>query len=123
MFMSRHQITEQNHYIKVANKSFENVTKFRYFETTVTNQSCIHKEMKSRLNSGNACYHAVQNLLSSSLYKNAKIKIYKIKILFVVSYGCGTSSLTLTEEHRLRIFENRVLRRIFGPKRGEVMRA
>jgi hypothetical protein len=49
-----------------------------------------------------------------------KIKIYKTIILPVVLYGCGTWSLTLREEHRLRVFENKVLRRIFGPKRDEV---
>jgi hypothetical protein len=52
-------------------------------------------------------------------YKNLKIKIYKTVILPVVLYGCETWSLTLREEHRLRVFENRVLRRIFGPKREE----
>jgi hypothetical protein len=63
-----------------------------------------------------------QNLLSSRLLsRNVKIKIYKTIILPVVSYGCETLSLTLREEHRLRILENRVLvRRIFGPKRDEV---
>jgi hypothetical protein len=49
-----------------------------------------------------------------------KIKIYKTIILPVVLYGCETWSLTLREEHRLRVFENRVLRKIFGPKRDEV---
>ena len=63
---------------------------------------------------GNACYHSVQNLLSSSLLsKNLKIKIYRTIILPVVFYGCETWSLTLREEHRLRVFEKRVLRRIF----------
>jgi hypothetical protein len=76
--------------------------------------------MKSRLNSGTACYYSVQNLLSSRLIsKNLKIKIYRTVILSVVLYGCETWSLTLREEHRLRVFENRVLRRIFGPKREE----
>jgi hypothetical protein len=70
--------------------------------------------------SGNACYHSVQNLLSSRLLsKNVKI-IYKTIILPVVLYGCETWSLTLREEHRLRQFEKRVLRRIFVPKRDEV---
>jgi hypothetical protein len=50
-------------------------------------------------------------------YKNLKIKIYRTVILPVVLYGCETRSLTLREEHRLRVFENRVLRKIFGPKR------
>jgi hypothetical protein len=66
-------------------------------------------------------YHSVQNLLSSSLLsKNVKIRIYKTVILPVVLYGCETWSLTLREEHRLRMFENRVLRRIFGLKRDVV---
>jgi hypothetical protein len=63
----------------------------------------------------------VQNLLSSSrLSKNIKIKIYRTIILPVVLYGCETWSLTLREERRLWAFDNRVLRRIFGPKRDEV---
>jgi hypothetical protein len=64
---------------------------------------------------------SVQSLLSSPLLsKNAKIRIYKTVILPVVLYRCETWSLTLREEHRLRVFENRVLRRIFEPRRDEV---
>jgi hypothetical protein len=67
-------------------------------------------------------YHSVHSLLSSRLLSgNVKVKIYKTIILPVVLYGCETWSVTLTEEHRLRVFENRVLRGIFGPKRDEVM--
>ena len=67
------------------------------------------------------CYYSVQNILSSSLLsKNLKIKIYRTIILSVVLYGCETWSVTLREERRLRVFENRVLRRIFGPKRNGV---
>ena len=63
----------------------------------------------------------MQNLLSSGLLsKHLKIKIYSIIILPVVLYGCETWLLTLREERRLSVFENRVLRRIFGPKRDEV---
>jgi hypothetical protein len=65
----------------------------------------------------NTCHHSVQNVLSSRLLsKNIKIRIYKTIILPVVLYGCEIWSLTLREEHRLRVFENRMLRRIFGPK-------
>ena len=77
--------------------------------------------MKSRLRSGNACYHSVQNLLSSRLLsKYLKIKIYRNIILSLVLYGCETWSLTLREERKPRVFENMVLRRIFGPRRNEV---
>jgi len=73
------------------------------------------------LRSGNACYHSVQNLLSSRLLsKNLKIKIYRNIILPVVLYGCETWELTLREERKLTVFENMVLRRIFGPRRDEV---
>jgi hypothetical protein len=82
----------------------------------------IVRQTERRLNSGNACYHSVQNLSSSRLLsKNIKIRIYKTIILPVVPYRCETWSLTLREEHRLRVFENRVLRRIFRPKRDEVI--
>jgi len=85
-------------------------------------QNSIQEEIKSRLKSGNACYHSVQSLLSSSLLtKNLKIKIYRTIIVSVVN-GCETWSLTLREERRLRVFENRLLRKIFGPKRDEVTR-
>jgi hypothetical protein len=81
----------------------------------------MHEEIKSRLNSGNACYHSVQSLLSSRLLsRNLKVKIYKTIILPVVLCGCEMWSLTLREEHRLWMFENRVLRRIFWPKRDDV---
>jgi len=85
------------------------------------NQNSIHEEIKSRLKSRNACYHSVQNISSSTLvHKNLNIKIYINTILLVVLYGCEIWSLTLGEERRLRGFGNRVLRRIFGPKRDEV---
>jgi hypothetical protein len=111
----------QKHGIKIANRSFEDVATFKYLGTTLTDQNCMQEEMKSRLNSGNACYHSVQSLLSSRLLsRNGKVKIYKTIILPVVLYGCETWSLTLREEQRLRVFENKILRRIYGPKRDEV---
>jgi ribosomal protein S2 len=61
MFVSRHRTTGQYHYIKVANKSFENVAELKFLGAMLTNQNCIHEEIKRSLNLRNTCYHAVQN--------------------------------------------------------------
>ena len=90
-------------------------------ETNLTNQNSIQEEYTRRLKSGNACYHSVQNLLTSNMQsKTIKIKIYRNIILPVVMYEYETWSLTLMEERGVRVFENRVLRKIFGSKKEEV---
>src|SRR5215469_7296138 len=121
MIMSRDRNAGRIHNMKIDNCSIERVEEFKYLGTTLTDHNSIQEEIKSRLKLGNACYYSVQNLLSSSLLsKNLKTKIYRTIILPIVLYGCETWSLTLREERRLRVFGNRVLRRIFGPKRDEV---
>jgi len=80
MVLSRHHNAGHNRYLFTAYKSFENVARFKYFGTKVTNENLIHEEIRSRLNSGNACSHSV----------NLKIEIYNTIILPVVLYGCGT---------------------------------
>jgi hypothetical protein len=118
MLVPRCQKAGQRQSIKIANRSFEDVARFKYLGTMLTDQNYIYEEIKSRLNMGNACYHSVQSLLPSCLLsRNVKVKICKTIILPVVLCGCETWSLMLREEHRLRVLENRVLRRIFGPKR------
>jgi len=98
------------------------VEEFKYLGTTLTNKNCTDEEIKSTLQSGNVCYHSVQNPLSSSLLStNVKIKIYRTVILPFVLYGCETWSLTLRKESRLRVIETRVLRTVFGPKRDKVI--
>jgi len=107
--------------VRIDNSTFERVDEFKYLGTTLTNQNSIAEEIKSRLRSGNACYHSVQNILFSWLLsKSLKIKIYGTIILPVALYGCEIWSLTLREERRVKVFENMVLRRIFGPGRDEV---
>jgi hypothetical protein len=119
---SCYQNAGQNHDIKIGNRSFENSAQFKYLGTTVTNQNLIQEEIKRRLNSGTACYHSVQNLLSSHLLsKDIIIRNYNTIILPVVLYGCESWFPILKEEHRLRVFEKTVLRRIFRPKRNEMV--
>jgi len=121
MFMSENQNAGRSQNVKIHNSSFERVEEFKCLGTTLTNQNSIQKETKSRWKSENACYNLVHNLLSSSLIsRNLKTKICRTISLSVVVYGYETWSLILREERRLRGFENRVLRRIFGPKRDEV---
>ena len=77
MVMSRDQIAGRNHSVRIDNSTFERVEEFKYLGTTLTNQNSIQEEIKSRLRSGNACYHSVQSLLFSRLlFKNLKTKIY-----------------------------------------------
>jgi glycerol-3-phosphate O-acyltransferase len=91
MLVSRCQKVGQRQSIQIENRSFESVSKFKYLGTTLTDQNYIHEAIRSRLNSGNACYHSVQSLLSSRLLsRNVKVKIYKTIILPVVLYGCET---------------------------------
>jgi hypothetical protein len=67
MLLSHHQNARQNHNVKIANRSIENVAQFKYLGTRITSQSFIQDTVKRRLNLGNACYHSVQYLLSSSV--------------------------------------------------------
>ncbi|KAJ4443790.1 hypothetical protein ANN_05568 [Periplaneta americana] len=121
MIMTRDGNIVRNGNTKIGNLSFEEVEKFKYLGATVTNINDTREEIKHRINVGNSCYYSLEKLLSSSLLsKNLKVRIYETVILPVVLYGCETWTLTLREEHRLRVFENKVLRKIFGAKRDEV---
>ena len=91
MVLSRDQNAGRIQSVRNENSTFERVEVFKYLGKNLTNQNSIAEEIKSRLKSGNACYHSTQNLLSSRLLsKNLKIKIHRIIILPVVLYGCET---------------------------------
>jgi hypothetical protein len=95
MLISLYRKAGQKRSVQIVNMSFQVVAKFIYFGT-LTDQNCMNKEIKSSVNSGSACYHSVQILLSSLLLcRNVKVKICKTIILPVVLYGCGMWSLTL----------------------------
>jgi len=89
--MSRDQNAGRIQSVRIDHSTFERVEEFKYLGTALTNRNSVVEEIKSRLRSGNACCHSVQNLLSSRLLsKNLKIKIYRTIILPVVLYGCET---------------------------------
>ena len=114
MEIGRHRGIIANAYFKIGSNSYEKVETFKYLGSLLTNQNSIQEEIKCRVTVRNSCYYSAQTHLSSRiLSKNLKIKIYKTIILPVVLYGCETWSLTLREKCRLRVFENRILRRIF----------
>ena len=122
MVISRKQNARRSHSMDCDNSTFERVEEFKYLGTALTSQNSIQEEIKSRLNSGSACYRSMQNLLSSSLpSKYIKTEINRTVIFPIVLYGCEMWLLTLREKRQLRVFENRVLR-IFGSRRDEVTR-
>ena len=106
--------------IDIGENRFEHVEKFKYLGSVITRKNEIQEEIKARLKAGNACYFSVSTLLRSRiLSRNIKLRIYKTIILPTVLYGCETWPLTLKDEQRLKVFENKVLRKIFGPKKDE----
>ena len=114
--MSGDQNAGQSHSMKIDKSFFVRVEHFRYLGNNLGNQNFVQEEIKSRMKSGNDCYHSVQSLLSSNLLsKNLKVTKYRTIILPFVLCGCETWSLTLREERRLRVL------RIFGPKRVELI--
>jgi hypothetical protein len=119
MLLYHHLNAGQNHDIKITGA-------LKMWHRSIFGNDSIKSKLDSgkirrRLNLGTACYHSVQNLFYSHLLsKNVIIRIYKTIILPMIQYGCETWSLTLRDEHKLRVFENRVLKRIFRPKRNEV---
>jgi hypothetical protein len=110
----------KKHSIKIANRSFEDVTEFKYLGTTLDVKIVCTKRLSADQIRGMLATIRSSHLSSRLLSRNIKVKIYKTIILPVVFYGRETRSLTLREHNRVRVSENKILRRIFGPKRDEV---
>ena len=121
MITSRQQIIVLNQNIVIENLSFKNVEKLKYLGVIVTNKNDIREEIKRRINMYNTFYYSLEKILSTHvLSRKLEVNTYKTIILPVALYGCGTWSLTLKEEHRLSVFENKVLRKIFWAKTDEI---
>ena len=114
---SRDQNAGRIHSVRMDNSTFERVEEFIYLGTTLTSQILLRNKLRADWVREML---AIIPLFSRLLSKNVKIKIYGTIILSVVLYGCETWSLTLREERKLKVFENKVLRRISGPRRDEV---
>ena len=116
--MSRDMHAEKNRNMKLGNKSFEILEQFRYLGTTLTNQNSIQEEIKGKFKSGNARFHSVQNILSSSLSsKNVKNQDTQNCDFACFLCGCEAWSILLRVQHRLRVFDNK---KMFGPRRDKV---
>jgi len=118
--MSRDQHAVQNHNIMVGNKSFERVEQSRYLGTTITNKFAFRKKLRVDWMQGMLAIIGRRIFCLLVCYPSIKIKIFRAVILPVVLYGCESWALTLREARRLRMFENKVVRKIFGPKKDEV---
>jgi len=109
------KITKQ--YI-IGQNQFESVNEFTYLGDQINVQNKISEEIWKRIQAGNRCYYAHKNLLSSKLLNyNSKIQIYKTIIRPTVTYGSETWVLTTSDENQLKIFERKILRKIYGKRK------
>jgi hypothetical protein len=120
VFMSYELNAGQNHKLKVTDKFFDNVAKFKYLGMTLPNQNCLHEEIMSVLYSRSVSHGLVQNLLFSHL-RSTTVKCQNVQTcnLACCFYRCKTWCVTLWEEHGLRVFENRVLKKMLGLRRSQ----
>lgn len=106
--------------ITIGNHNFERVKEFKYLGTTITEDNVGSEEINNRIQAGNRCLYALQDLIrSKELTRLTKINLYITVIRPVVMYGSETWTMTVANEERLRIWERKVLRKIYGPTRDD----
>jgi endonuclease/exonuclease/phosphatase family metal-dependent hydrolase len=116
MMISTRQKQRQIQNLKVGDKTFEGVSKFRYLGNVIDREGRISECIKDRIQAGNKAYAANYHMLKSKIIKRAvKIQIYKTMIRPVATYGSETWTLAKSDENRLKIFERKILRKIYGP--------
>lgn len=114
MTLSRNECTYEASCIN--GMQIDKVAKFKYLGSTITDKNEMDEEIKERLGAGNRCYYSLIDLFKGKrISKTTKLRIYNSIIKPVVTYGCQTWSLTKTQEKKMFVFENMVLRRIVGP--------
>ncbi|KAF0749456.1 Reverse transcriptase domain-containing protein [Aphis craccivora] len=118
LIMSRREQVQNA--LVVGGFTFERVSIFKYLGVDVNQQANSHKEIERRITTGNKSYFALVLVFKSRLIsKNIKIRLYKVLIRPIVLYTCGAWAKIKSDEKRLLLFERRILRRIYGPKRNE----
>jgi len=99
--------------------TFEKVSNFKYLGVDVNESANSHEEINRRIIAGNKCYFSMTPLFKSKLLsRKTKIRLYKTLVRPIVLYACGAWASTKTDEKKLMIFERKILRRIFGPKKN-----
>jgi hypothetical protein len=119
-YMGVTRIVVNGEHLRCGKHEFEHVKEFSYLGSQVNQTSSISSEIQARILSGNRCYHAYGKMVKSrALHRRSKLKIYKSLIRPVVTYGCEAWTLTSRDQQNLKIFERRILRKIFGPVQNE----
>ena len=115
-YMEVTRIVVNGDHLRCGKHEFEHVKEFSYLGSQLNQTNSTNSEIPTRILSGNHCYYAYEKLMKSkALNSSKKLKVYKSLIRQVVTYGCEAWTLTTRGEQYLRIFEHRILRKIFGP--------
>lgn len=121
MYFILSRYPSNNNVLQINNTAFTKTNEFNYLGTIVTSDNSIKIEIESRIQKANKCYYSLLTVFKSKLIsRNTKLQVYKSLIIPVLTYGSETWTLTKKEENRLRVFERKILRKIFGPIRDRI---